>query len=89
MATVAMIRLLAVSIAETVPSRPTVFQDMFEVELLLDVAPGALAQGSLDFAGFRVDGTHYVTSAGSYTRTFHTLDLYWDWYYTLADFDLC
>jgi hypothetical protein len=40
-------------------------------------------------AGFRVDGTHYVTSAGSYTRTFHTLDLYWDWYYTLADFDLC
>lgn len=41
---------------ETVPSRPAVFQDMFEVELLLDVAPGALAQGSLDFAGFRVDG---------------------------------
>lgn len=40
-------------------------------------------------AGFRVESTSYFTSAGSYTRTFHTLDLYWDWYYTLADFDLC
>jgi hypothetical protein len=40
-------------------------------------------------AGFRVEATSYFAAAGSYTRTFHTLDLYWDWYYTLADFDLC
>lgn len=38
--------------------------------------------------GFRVTETTYVTAAGSYTRRFHTLGLYWGWYYTLAEFDL-
>lgn len=46
-----------------------------------------------DFAAFQEEGysvteTSYITAAGSYTRAFHTLRLYWDWYYTLAEFDL-
>jgi len=39
-------------------------------------------------AGFRVHPTSYFLAAGSYYRSFHTLGLYWDWYYTLAEFDL-
>lgn len=38
--------------------------------------------------GFRVRETTYITAAGSYTRAFHTLALFWGWYYTLAEFDL-
>lgn len=38
--------------------------------------------------GYRVTETSYITAAGSYTRAFHTLALYWGWYYTLAEFDL-
>lgn len=42
---------------ETISSHPPVFKDMVEAELLLDIAPGALAApGSLDFAGFTVSG---------------------------------
>jgi hypothetical protein len=42
---------------ETVSSHPPVFKDMFEAELLLDVAADALgAPGSLEFAGFQVSG---------------------------------
>jgi len=39
--------------------------------------------------GWRVHPTSYFLAAGSYFSGFHTLDLYWDWYYTLAEFDLC
>jgi hypothetical protein len=60
----------------------------------LDQVIAVLPETCADFVafqrdGFRVESTSYFTAAGSYTRTFHTLDLYWDWYYTLADFDLC
>ena len=39
-------------------------------------------------AGFRVHPTSYFLSAGSNLPGFHTLRMYWDWYYTLAEFDL-
>jgi hypothetical protein len=38
--------------------------------------------------GYRACETAYITAAGSYTRAFHTLALFWGWYYTLAEFDL-
>lgn len=40
-------------------------------------------------AGFRVHPTGYFLAAGSFFDGFHTVLLYDDWYYTLAEFDLC
>ena len=39
-------------------------------------------------AKFRVYPTSYFLAAGSNLRGFHTLRMYWDWYYTLAEFDV-
>jgi hypothetical protein len=40
-------------------------------------------------SGFRVHPTGYYLAAGSFFDGFHTVLTYDDWYYTLAEFDLC
>lgn len=44
---------------------------------------------ALHALGLRVHPTSYLVTAGSYTARFHTLSMYRDWYYTMAEFDLC
>lgn len=58
-------------------------------ELLRGIFPEPCADfHEFQRAGFRVHPTSYFLAAGSCLPGFHTLRMYWDWYYTLAEFDL-
>jgi hypothetical protein len=45
--------------------------------------------GSFQRAGYRVSPTQYYNVICQYTARFDIRWLYWNWYYTLGDFDLC